>query len=144
MTPDGVNHTPGRPGSSPVVHSNGTRSNSRKLEHRKSCTNMWKDFFTVRVMEHWNTRAGCPGPHHASFGADSAASGQPVPVLHHSHRYSWCSEGTSCVLVCACGLWSWHRAPLTEPGSTSSAPSHQILTHIDKVHTEPLSVTDVL
>ena len=37
-----------------VVCSDRTRSNGLKLEHRKFCTNMWKIFFTGRVMEHWN------------------------------------------------------------------------------------------
>ena len=36
-----------------VVCSDRTRSNGLKLEHRKFCTNMWKNFM-VRVMEHWN------------------------------------------------------------------------------------------
>jgi len=37
-----------------VVHSNRTKSNSLKLEHRKFQTNMQKNFFTVRVAMHWN------------------------------------------------------------------------------------------
>ena len=43
-----------RPGSSWLVCSDRTRSNSLKLEHRKHCTNTKKNFFMVRVMEHWN------------------------------------------------------------------------------------------
>ena len=31
-----------------------TRGNCHKLRHRKFCTNVHKNFFTVRVMEHWN------------------------------------------------------------------------------------------
>ena len=31
-----------------------TRGNGHKMDHRKFCTNMWKNFFTVRVTEHWN------------------------------------------------------------------------------------------
>ena len=30
------------------------RSSGLKLEHRNFHTNMWKNFFTVRVTEHWN------------------------------------------------------------------------------------------
>ena len=37
-----------------VMHSDWTRSNGLKLERRKFCTNMWKNFFMVRVTEHWN------------------------------------------------------------------------------------------
>ena len=37
-----------------VVHSNRTRSNGLKLEHRKFRTSMQENFFMVRVMEHWN------------------------------------------------------------------------------------------
>ena len=35
-----------------VVCSDRTRSNGLKLEHRKLSTNMWKTFFTIKVMEH--------------------------------------------------------------------------------------------
>ena len=31
-----------------------TRGNSRKLKHGKLCTNVRRNFFTVRVMEHRN------------------------------------------------------------------------------------------
>ena len=37
-----------------VMNSNRMRSNGLKLEHRKFHTNMQKNFFMVRVMEHWN------------------------------------------------------------------------------------------
>ena len=36
------------------VCSDRTRSSSLKLEHRKFHTNMQKNFFMVRVTEHWN------------------------------------------------------------------------------------------
>ena len=60
---------------------------------------------------------------------DPTASGQPVPVLCHcaAQKCSWCSEGTSCALICAHGLWSCHGAPLTEPGSDLLAPPMQKL-----------------
>jgi len=37
-----------------VVCINRTRSNVLKLEHRKFFTDMWKNFYAIRVMEHWN------------------------------------------------------------------------------------------
>ena len=37
-----------------VVCSNRTKINGLKLKHRMFHTNMWKNFFTVSVMEHWN------------------------------------------------------------------------------------------
>ena len=37
-----------------AVCGNSTRGSSHKLEHRMLCTNMQRNFFTVRVMEHWN------------------------------------------------------------------------------------------
>ena len=40
-----------------VVHSNRTKSNGLKHEHRKFYVEvlcMWKKFLTLRVIEHWN------------------------------------------------------------------------------------------
>ena len=37
-----------------VLCSNRIRGNGLKLEHRKFHTNKWKNFFTVKVTEHWN------------------------------------------------------------------------------------------
>ena len=37
-----------------VLCSGRTRSNGLKFVHRKFHTNMWKNFFMVRVMEYWN------------------------------------------------------------------------------------------
>ena len=37
-----------------LVPSDRTRGNGHKLEHRKFHSNTWKNFFTVRVTEHWN------------------------------------------------------------------------------------------
>ena len=37
-----------------VMHSDRTRSNGLKLEHRKFCANTQKYFFMIRVMEHCN------------------------------------------------------------------------------------------
>ena len=36
------------------IHTFSTRINGLKFEHRKCHTNMWKNFFMVRVTEHWN------------------------------------------------------------------------------------------
>jgi len=37
-----------------VVLSDRTRGNGHKLQHKKFHLNMWKNFFTVRMTEHWN------------------------------------------------------------------------------------------
>jgi len=37
-----------------VISGDRTRENIHKLEHRKSCTNMQRNFFTVKVTENWN------------------------------------------------------------------------------------------
>jgi len=39
----------------PAVHGNRTRGNDHKLRHRTFCTNVCNNFFTIRVMEHWNS-----------------------------------------------------------------------------------------
>jgi len=38
-----------------VVHSNRTRSNGLKLKQMKFHTSMQKNFFTVKLTEHWNS-----------------------------------------------------------------------------------------
>jgi len=42
-----------RPDIFSIVCGDRTRSNGLKLEQRKFCTNMWKNFLMIRVTEHW-------------------------------------------------------------------------------------------
>jgi len=37
-----------------VVPSDRTRGNKHKMKHRKFQLNMWKNFFPLRMTEHWN------------------------------------------------------------------------------------------
>jgi len=47
-----------------------------------------------------------------------------------AQKGSWCSDRrTSCAPVCAHSLRSWHRAPLTEPGSGLWHPPSGIYRH---------------
>jgi len=60
-----------------VVCSDRTRSSGLKHEQRKFCTNTWKNFLTVRVVEQWNQAAqrGCG----VSYGDIQDLSGR-LPV----------------------------------------------------------------
>lgn len=81
---------------------------------------MWYNHFT-EAQHSW----GCQGPLGPSAPAPAPA-GTPragCPGPHPAQKGSWCSEGTSCAPVCAHGLWSWHRAPLAEPGSSQHPSS---------------------
>ena len=68
-----------------VVSSGRTRSNGQQLEHRKFHTNMWKNFFTVTLIEHWNqvTQRGCG----VSFFGDIQDPSGHLPV-----RPTYCRE----------------------------------------------------
>ena len=45
----------GEAGHFSVVHGDRTRGNGMKVQHRKFRMNVQKNFFTVRVTEHWNS-----------------------------------------------------------------------------------------
>lgn len=73
---------------------------------------LWVDLF-LPLLRQSHLGLLAQGPLEALPGGDPTASGQPMPVLNHLHRSgAWCSEGASCASLCACCLWSWHRAPL--------------------------------
>jgi len=41
-----------------VVRSGKTRGNGHKLKHKRSCLNIRKHFFTVKLTEHWHRLPG--------------------------------------------------------------------------------------
>ena len=76
-----------------------------------------------------NTQSRVTGPHPGDFWRSprrrphsiwAACATAPSPT--QQRNVSWCSERTSCVVVCAHCLLSWRWAPLTKSLPLSSLP----------------------
>ena len=61
-----------------VVHSSRTRSNGLKLKHQKFHTNMWKNFYILRVTGHWT---GCPERLWSTYSREPALAGGLVSII---------------------------------------------------------------
>jgi len=81
-----------------VVASNRTRGNGHKLKHRKFQLNMKKNFFTLRVTEHWSRMP-------------REVVGSPSLETFKTHL-----DKVLCSLLWVTGLdWVTHRGPFQPP-----------------------------